>query len=129
MALHWNWNEKVGKVYCRKVLNSKLMNDGYWANLYVGNAWLIEIWEEENQYQLSNFFADRDHLKNCIKDKCFKGYHAEYYIYTDSIDKLPKGFIELFVKGSKDLFTSCEIHFINRPITESGEGINNELYD
>lgn len=127
--LTWNWNKTVGRVYTRTPHQVAEGKEGYWANLYVGNAWLIEIWENGDQYQLCNFFADKEHLKNCIKDECFKGYVVEYYFYTDMIPELRKGFLELFITNARKLYGSCEIHIVPRITPEEEEVTHNGSND
>ena len=72
MALNWNWSDKVGTVTFES--NGKEFTE----NLYEGNAYLIEIYEyEENgkdMYQLQGFFADKEHAERCLGIK--KGYET-----------------------------------------------------
>lgn len=59
MALHWNWEECMGTCTDK---------NGNRVKLYRGNAFMIAIHEDDetNTYQLVWFFADRNHMKNCL---------------------------------------------------------------
>lgn len=63
--LIWDFNEKVGE-FIR--MNEEGKENTY--NLYVGNAYLIEIaeWEEDGKelYVINSFALDKDHFKNCL---------------------------------------------------------------
>ena len=70
MAIEWKWSEKCGEAtFSRK--------DGYTynVNLYVGNCFLIMIYEYTeggvDKYNLSSFFVDADHMERCLKDDIF----------------------------------------------------------
>ena len=65
MALRWDFKERCGEAV--------FMQDGkeYTTYLYQGNALLIFLneWtteEGENMYSLYSFFADKEHMKNCL---------------------------------------------------------------
>lgn len=64
MALHWLWKDKVGTAY----IQHKSIE--YQYSLYQGNAYLIFIYEYEEEgqsyYQLHRFLADKDHAKNML---------------------------------------------------------------
>lgn len=64
MALHWDWNDKVGTV---TVFNYDKEVE---YNLYQGNAFLIMLYEYEvdgkEMWQMGSFFADETHAKNCL---------------------------------------------------------------
>ena len=71
MSLNWNWNENIGTLKIQQNWEDRGENSGIheWTlNLYVGNALLIILHETEEQYNMYNFFIDRDHLKNCVKN-------------------------------------------------------------
>lgn len=61
MALRWEWTDKIGEVK-----NTR----GYVHNIYRGNAFMIAVheWKEEEEelYALQWFFADKEHLHNCL---------------------------------------------------------------
>ena len=64
MALRWSWKEKCGTALAvwydgdeRKTGN---------LSLYQGNAELIFLWESGESYTMFSFWADRDHMKNCL---------------------------------------------------------------
>lgn len=59
--LCWTWDSKCGE----------MEYGNYTTNLYEGNALMIMISEWTNddgvdQYQVSGFFADKEHAKNCL---------------------------------------------------------------
>ena len=63
--LRWDWNnDKVG------TWTEKHGDKEFTYNLYSGNAVLIMIaeWEENGteKYTVSNFFCDKEHMKNCF---------------------------------------------------------------
>ena len=74
MALHWQWSERCGEITVEQK-----QEDGTWkqypVRLYKGNAYLIMLWEndEDSTYSMYSFFLDKDHAKNCFglnkKDK------------------------------------------------------------
>lgn len=66
MALQWNWKDKMGKLTIRQ--KRKMYN----VNIYSGNALAIFICEykqnDEERYVMYNFFADKKHCDNIIKN-------------------------------------------------------------
>lgn len=72
MSLNWNFKtELIG--YAED-------NNGWRYTIYTGNALLIFLSEANIErdsdtfnYCLNNFFADEQHLKNCIKNNVFDG--------------------------------------------------------
>lgn len=67
MALRWDWNNKIGELLIKQ--NEKEFN----ISVYKGNALAIFIYEFVNekgieQYQMHQFFCDKEHFKNCSKD-------------------------------------------------------------
>lgn len=66
MALQWNWSDKMGK------MTIKQEKKAYDVNIYAGNTLAIFISEfekdGEEQYILYNFFADKKHCDNIIKN-------------------------------------------------------------
>lgn len=66
MALQWNWKDKMGKLTIRQ--KGKKFN----VNIYSGNALAIFICEykqnDEEIYVLYDFFADKKHCDNIIKN-------------------------------------------------------------
>lgn len=65
MSLNWDWKDKLGEL---------VITDGNreWnIDVYAGNALAIFVYnytdeQGEKMYQLHNFFADREHLKNML---------------------------------------------------------------
>ena len=66
MALQWKWSNKMGKI----TIKQKKQN--FDINIYAGNALAIFICEykqnDEERYVLYNFFADKKHCDNIIKN-------------------------------------------------------------
>lgn len=78
MSLNWNWSDKVG--------TATLENRGkeYEISLYDGNAFLIELYEYNedgtDMYQLQGFFADKCHAKRCFGlEKGYETYGHNMY--------------------------------------------------
>lgn len=69
MALNWNWKDKMGKMTIEQ--NGK----EHVINIYAGNCLAIFLNEfkdketGEDMYNLYDFFADKQHVKNIKKDK------------------------------------------------------------
>ena len=86
MSLNWNWSEKCGEAVFEQ------RDKEFTVNLYQGNAYLIFIYEYEedgnNMYNLFTFWADKGHAKRCLGlEKDYQG--VKYNLYTDT-DKLKK---------------------------------------
>lgn len=66
MALQWKWTDKMGKMTIKQKENT------FDINIYAGNALAIFICEYkqdgEERYTLYNFFADKAHCNNIIKN-------------------------------------------------------------
>lgn len=66
MALQWNWKDKMGKFTIRQ--KGKKFN----ANIYSGNALAVFVYEYtdggKEMYSLYDFFADKKHCDNIIKN-------------------------------------------------------------
>lgn len=69
MALHWNFNDKIGEATIRSMMGDGSLKDNT-VYLYQGNAFLIMLneWEEDDEryWSMYSFFADVDHMKNCL---------------------------------------------------------------
>lgn len=67
MALQWNWKDKMGKLTIRQ------KGKKYNINIYSGNALAIFICEykqnDQDEYVLYDFFADKKHCDNIIKNR------------------------------------------------------------
>ncbi len=77
MALHWDWKHKIGE------LQIKQGDKDFTISVYKGNALAIFIHEFKNDkgqdvYSMYNFFCDKEHFKNCTKDKTWN--YAEEWI-------------------------------------------------
>lgn len=79
MALTWQWNEKCGEAIFKQELEG---DEGrtYSVNLYTGNAYLIFLyeWNEDgvDKYNMHSFWVDKEHMKNCLGLN--KGYENTY---------------------------------------------------
>ena len=89
MALHWDWKERCGEVTL-----SQKQEDGTWKDfplrLYTGNCCLIMLSEddEKDTYALAGFFADVQHMKNCLGLNKKDGYGDN--IYNTEIQRITK---------------------------------------
>ena len=77
MALNWNWDNKIGELLIRQ------REKEFTISIYQGNALAIFIHEYVNDegkevYSMYNFFCDKEHFKNCTKDKTWN--YAEEWI-------------------------------------------------
>ena len=77
MALNWNWNNKIGELLIRQGEKE------FTISIYQGNALAIFIHEYKNEdgkdvYSMYNFFCDKEHFKNCTKDKSWN--YAEEWV-------------------------------------------------
>lgn len=83
MALNWSWSEKCGEAVFEQ------RGKEFTVNLYQGNAYLIFIYEYEedgnDMYNLFTFWADKVHAKRCLGLE--KGYEN---LYNDERDQLKK---------------------------------------
>ena len=66
MALQWNWKDKMGKLTIRQ--KGKNFN----VNIYSGNFLAVFVYEYTDggneMYSLYDFFADKKHCDNIIKN-------------------------------------------------------------
>lgn len=81
MALNWNWSEKCGEAVIQQ-------GEKEWTvNLYKGNAFLIFIYQYEKDgqemYQLYSFWADKQHMKNCLGLNKKEGYGGNMFDEDD----------------------------------------------
>lgn len=80
MALHWDFKEKVGEAYFIADYGNGW--EEYKVNIYNGNALMILVYEYEEdgvqKYSLNSFFADEQHLKNCLG--LAKGYEGNIFV-------------------------------------------------
>lgn len=65
MALHWNWKEKCGTVLVSWYDGNDERRTGD-LSMYQGNAELIFLWENVETFTMFSFWADREHMKNCL---------------------------------------------------------------
>lgn len=74
MSINWNWKDKIGEL----VIDN--YGKEYTINVYECNglAVFIHEWEENEieKYELYGFFADENHMKNCLG--LTKGYENMY---------------------------------------------------
>ena len=66
MALQWNWKDKMGKLTIRRKMKK------YYINIYYGNFLAVFVYEYidggKEMYSLYDFFADKKHCDNIIKN-------------------------------------------------------------
>ena len=90
MALQWKWTDKMGK------MTIKQKEKVYDVNIYAGNALAIFICEYEQngeeRYVVYNFFADKKHCDNIIKDG--------KRLFSDEVVSIE---LNLFYKSAKTL--------------------------
>ena len=85
MALHGKWDEKCGEAVIQQGEKE------FTVNLYQGNAFLIFIYEYKNEegeamYMMYNFWADKQHMKNCLGLNKKQGYGEN--MFTEGADRL-----------------------------------------
>lgn len=82
MALHWDWKEKCGEVTLIQTHEGEEDRE-FKLGLYTGNACLIMLneWEEngEKYWSMSSFWADKQHMKNCLGLNKKDGYESNIY--------------------------------------------------
>lgn len=73
MSLNWSWSEKCGEATLVQTYTDKSGNDvvnEFTLSLYTGNACLIMLYEyvEDGveKYSMADFWADKQHMKNCL---------------------------------------------------------------
>lgn len=118
MALNWDWNKKIGTI---DIFNYDEVRT---YQLYQGNAFLIMLWEYEEDgkemWSMHNFFTDKEHAKNMLglskdytdnemnRDKYYikkiRINKAKYKYTKDLVDMLIKAFDEIEI----ELYTEKE---------------------
>lgn len=69
MALFWNFDQRVGYM---TIPSTDERCDVFKINLYIGNAFMIGLWEStDDKYQLHCFFTDKEHAERCLADNIF----------------------------------------------------------
>ena len=71
MAINWSWKEKMGTVKVPAANGSMLTLNIYHANCY---CIIINEWKDKDgieQYQVSSFILDDDHLKNMLEENAY----------------------------------------------------------
>lgn len=71
MSLNWNWNEDVGTLEIEQTCDGEKYP--FTISLFQGNAMLIMLWrwtekDGTKMWNMYNFIADKDHLKNLQKN-------------------------------------------------------------
>lgn len=84
MALCWSWEDKCGEAIFKQGKKE------FSVNLYQGNAFLIFIYEYEEDgqkmYNLYNFFLSKQHMKNCLGMNKKEGFSKN--IFNEGYDRL-----------------------------------------
>lgn len=57
MSLNWNFNHRAGVIF---------LPSGQMLTCYQGNAYLIMLNETPDHYTLVSFWADAEHMRNCL---------------------------------------------------------------
>lgn len=82
MSLNWQWADKCGEVTLVQK-HPEEEDREFTISLYDGNCYLIMLHEYEekgeNMYSLFGFFADKEHMKNCLGLNKKKGYGENIY--------------------------------------------------
>lgn len=90
MSLNWKWDEKCGEAIFRQSIGNETKD--FTKTLYEGNALLIFLseWNEDgvDKYSLYSFWADKEHMKNCLGLNKKRGYTEN--IFDDGLAKLVK---------------------------------------
>ena len=90
MALQWNWKDKMGKLTIRQ--KGKKFN----VNIYSGNFLAVFVYEYTDggneMYSLYDFFADKKHCDNIIKN------HQRLFL-----DEVVSIELNLFYKSAQNL--------------------------
>ena len=62
MALYWYWNkDRIGCMWKRGTDGRLVQTD-----LYKGNAMMIEVYIDGDEFYLHSFFIDKEHAENCL---------------------------------------------------------------
>lgn len=94
MSLNWKWTDKMGT--CKH-------KDGHEYNLYKGNAFMIAVYEDEQNktYGVNWFACDEKHMKNLMGiEKNDSNLFEEYEITEFTLDtryKETKKFINMAI--------------------------------
>ena len=88
--LEWNWDKKCGEATFWQERDGE--KHEYTLSLYKGNACLIMLYEYEEDgkemYNMHSFWADKQHMKNCLGLNKKGGYTEN--IYEDGISHYTK---------------------------------------
>lgn len=118
MALHWNWDEKIGTATLVQ-MHPSMEDKEYTLGLYQGNAYLIMLneWEEDgqNMWSMHSFFIDKEHAKNALGLNKKKDPDS-YNIYNTCYTKLTKIRLSKDYRYLKDLVTMLTQAFDNLTI-------------
>ena len=115
--LRWDWEaDKVGKCEIKRMWKDENGEEKYnlfSVNLYTGNACLIEIWGDGDNYQLVGFWADRQHMKNCLGlakgyDSIYTGEERSYTFYKEKLNKLDKQMFDCILRGMDNVTIKIE---------------------
>lgn len=82
MALHWQWEDKCGEATLVQMHEGE-DDQVFTLSLYPGNAYLIMLHEREENgqevYSLWSFWADKQHMKNCLGLNKKEGFTSNQY--------------------------------------------------
>lgn len=111
MSLTWNFNQRAGVIF---------LPSGRMLTCYQGNAYLIILNETETDYTLVSFWADAQHMKNCLGlskgfSNCYtKSYDdwtgSKWVLYKDNCkntSKIAEALVRAFVAVTVQVFPSA----------------------
>lgn len=118
MSLNWYWSEKCGEATLEQEWGDGKLHT-FPLSLYKGNAYMIFLneWEENGveKYSVWDFWADRDHAKNCLGLNKKMGYTENRYARgTDHLTKFRIN--KAKYPHTKDLVTMLAYAFDNLTI-------------
>ena len=97
MALQWNWKDKMGKLTIRRKMKK------YCINIYSGNFLAVFVYEYtdggKEMYSLYDFFADKKHCDNIIKNHQRLFFDEVVSIELNLFYKSAQELLDIFVKN------------------------------
>ena len=84
MSLNWKWSDKCGEITLVQKHPDE-QDRTFQLSLYKGNAFLTMLYEYTDEktgkemYELSGFWADKDHAKHCLGLSKKDGYTSNIY--------------------------------------------------
>ena len=125
MAIRWDWKEKCGEATFLDRLHKAGEEDKeFTVSLYTGNCTLIMLYEwkdkdGETLWNMFSFWADKNHMKNCLGLNKKEGYtdndyNSGYYKMTKiRLDKAKCRYINDIVPALTKAFDDLTIEIYN----------------